>query len=144
MRVDFYLLSHGSAEEALPALAQAALKAGQRLVIVSADAEQRARIDAALWTAAPTSFLAHGMAGGADDARQPILIAEDLARGNGAGFVAYADGLWREPEGFERALLVFDEMTVAGARDVWRMLGAREGVERRFWKQVDGKWIEGP
>ena len=144
MRVDFYLLSEGSAETALPALAQAVLKAGQRLLIVSDDAEQRRRIDEALWTRSPTSFLAHGHAGGAHDERQPILISDALGAGSGAANVLYADGEWREPEGFSRALLVFDEMTVAGARQCWKMLGAREGVERRFWKQQGRGWVEGP
>ena len=144
MRVDFYLLSQGDAEAALPALAQAVLKAGQRLVIVSTEGQQRQRIDEALWTQRPASFLAHGMAGGPHDERQPILIAPELTLANGASNVAYADGQWREPDGFDRALLVFDEASVAGARQCWRMLGSREGVERRFWKQVEGRWVEGP
>ena len=64
---------------------------------------------------------------------------------NGAKYIALADGLWRdEALAFERAFLIFGEGTLQGARDCWRMLGTRDGVERRFWKQDGGKWVEGP
>jgi DNA polymerase-3 subunit chi len=144
MRVDFYQLSRDSAETALPLIARASLSAGERLLIVSADDGQRGRISEALWTRLPDSFLAHGQAGGAHDARQPILIAGKVEPANGARFLALADGLWREAEGFARVFLMFDDVTPAGARACWRLLGERESVERRFWKQQGGKWVEGP
>ena len=144
MRVDFYQLSRDTAETALPLIARATLNAGERLLIVSGDDGQRGRISEALWTRLPDSFLAHGQAGGAHDARQPILIAGEPNPGNGARFLALADGLWREAEGFARIFLMFDDVTVAGARGCWRLLGERAEVERRFWKQQGHKWVEGP
>lgn len=150
MRVDFYQLSRDTAETALPLIARASLGAGERLLIVSGDDGQRGRISEALWTRLPDSFLAHGQAGGAHDARQPILIAppswidSDIVPANGARFLALADGLWREATGFARVFLMFDDVTLAGARACWRLLGEREAVERRFWKQEGAKWIEGP
>ncbi len=150
MRVDFYQLSRDSAETALPLIARASLNAGERLLIVSADDGQRGRIGEALWTRQPDSFLAHGQVGGAHDARQPILIAgpgliaDNVKPANGARYLALADGLWRESEGFVRVFLMFDEATVDGARACWRLLGEREAVERRFWKQDRAKWVEGP
>jgi len=139
MRVDFYQLSRDSAETALPLIARATLSAGERLLIVSADDSQRGRISQALWTRLPDSFLAHGQAGGAHDSRQPILISGDTKAANGARFIALADGLWREAEGFARVFLMFDEATLDGARACWRLLGERDGVERRFWKQQGHK-----
>jgi len=144
MRVDFYQLSRDSAEAALPLIARATLNAGERLLIVSADDSQRGRIGQALWTRLPDSFLAHGQAGGAHDARQPILISGDTQAANGARFMALADGLWREAEGFARIFLMFNEASLDGARACWRLLGEREAVERRFWKQQGHKWVEGP
>ncbi len=144
MRVDFYQLSRDTAETALPLIARASLNAGERLLIVSADDSQRGRIGEALWTRLPDSFLAHGQAGGAHDGRQPILIAGEIMPANGARFLALADGQWREAEGFTRVFLMFDDVTLAGARTCWRLLGEREAVERRFWKQEGGKWVEGP
>ncbi len=145
MRVDFYQLSRDSAEATLPQIARNTLKAGERLLVVSGDAVQLGRIGEALWAKLPESFLAHGRAGGEHDAQQPILLSDAPEPANGARFIALADGVWREGEvPFERSFYLFDEATLQGARDCWRMLGTRDGIERHFWKQEGGKWVEGP
>ncbi|MEO0061888.1 MAG: hypothetical protein RLZZ08_448 [Pseudomonadota bacterium] len=145
MRVDFYLLSQGTVETALPRIAKAVKAAGERLLVVSADLEQLAALDAALWDGLPEEFLAHGIAGDRHAARHPVLLADGCEAENGARHVALADGLWRdEALQFDRAFLFVDDTTIAGARTCWRMLGEREGVERHFWKQDGGRWIEGP
>lgn len=144
MRVDFYQLSRDSVEVALPLIAQKALAAGERLVIV-ADPERLDRIDTALWTRSPETFLAHGRSGGVHGARQPILLGEVPAPANGAKYLMLADGNWRdEADAFERVFLMFDAAGTQGARDSWRMLGTRDGVDRRFWRQEGGKWVPGP
>lgn len=145
MRVDFYQLSRDPAEAALPLIARATLAAGERLLVVSADEPQLTRIDELLWTRLPESFLAHGCAGGEHDDRQPILLSAETMTTNGAKFLALADGQWRDPgEAFIRVFYLFDAATLQAARDCWRMLGTRDGIERRFWKQDGGKWVEGP
>ena len=73
MRVDFYQLGPGGAEGALPLIARNTLKLGERLLVVSADADLTQRLSQALW-ALKDSFLAHGLAGGPHDARQPVLL----------------------------------------------------------------------
>jgi DNA polymerase III subunit chi len=145
MRVDFYQLSRDPVEAALPLIARATRAAGERLLIVSADAAQLERIGIALWARLPETFLAHGRAGGEHDARQPILLGELPDPANGAGFLVLADGEWRdEADSFQRVFLLFDAATIGGARGTWRMLGTRDEVERHFWKQDGGKWVEGP
>lgn len=145
MRVDFYQLSRDPAEAVIPLLAANSLKAGQRLLVVSGEEGQLAAVSKALWSHTPESFLAHGMAGSAHDARQPVLLSTRPEASNGARFVALADGLWRdEAASFDRVFLLFGEAALAGARACWRMLGERDGAERRFWKQDGGKWREGP
>ena len=146
VRVDFYQLGTGDrAESALPPIARNTLNAGERLLIVSADSEQLGRIAEALWSHSPDSFLANGLAGAEHEVHQPILLSGDTAARNGARFMAIADGLWREADpGFARTFFVFDDGTLQAARDCWRMLGTRDGVERRFWKREQGKWREGP
>jgi DNA polymerase III subunit chi len=141
MRVDFYQLSETPVEEALPALAVRMLEAGERALVVSADVEQLARISDALW-AAKDQFLAHAPAGGPHDARQPILLSDNLETPNGARFLALADGEWREgAETFERVFLLFDGATIDDARATWRSLDGREGLERNYWRQVSRtKW----
>ncbi|GEN99214.1 hypothetical protein NSE01_10470 [Novosphingobium sediminis] len=148
MRVDFYQLSRDPAELVLPRLAQGTLGAGERLLVVSEDADQLGRISEALWTRIPESFLANGIAGGEHDARQPILLSHEPVPANGARYLALADGVWRDmAEGFdgaERVFLLFPPDRIDDARGTWRMLGKREGAERKYWRQEGGKWLEGP
>lgn len=145
MRVDFYQLDRDPAEAVLPQIARNVLKLGERLLVVSGDEAQRRRIGEALWTRLPDTFLANGHAGGSHDDAQPILLSGGAEAGNGARYLAIADGIWREGgEPFLRTFYLFDQLTVQGARDCWRMLGTREGVDRRFWKQDGGRWVEGP
>jgi DNA polymerase-3 subunit chi len=145
MRVDFYLLSRDTVETALPRIAKSVKEAGGRLLVVSDDADQLAALDDALWEQFPEAFLAHGRAGEAGAARQPLLLGGTCTAENEARFVAFADGAWRdEAFGFERAFLFFDNRTIDAARGTWRMLGEREDIERHFWKQQGGRWVEGP
>lgn len=145
MRVDFYLLSRDSVEQALPQIARAAKRAGKRMLVVSGDEEQRRAIDRALWEQFPEDFLAHGSAEGRQAARQPLLLSGECAALNGAPYLALADGTWRdEALEFERTFLFFDQGTIGEARNCWRLLGQRDDIERRFWKQEGGRWIEGP
>ena len=145
MRVDFYLLSHDPVEVALPRIAKSVKGAGARLLVVSDDAAQLAALDKALWEQFPEDFLAHGTAGEVHAARQPLLLADHCTADNEARFIAFADGVWRdEAIGFERAFLFFGNRTIDAARGTWRMLGERAEVERHFWKQDGGRWVEGP
>ena len=145
MRVDFYQLSRDPAEAVVPLLAANTLKAGERLLVVSDDDAQLAAVSQALWAHAPESFLAHAPPGGSHDARQPVLLSDRAEPANGARFIALADGVWRDgADAFERAFLLFGEAQLDGARACWRMLGEREGVDRRFWVQDGKRWREGP
>ena len=78
MRVDFYLLSHGTVEAALPRIARSAKGAGERLLVVSDDSEQLAALDKALWEQFPEDFLAHGKAREAHAARQRVAVVRGL------------------------------------------------------------------
>jgi len=145
MRVDFYQLSRDPAEAVLPLIARAVRAEGGRLLVVSADEGELGRIGEALWERFPEAFLANGRAGQAHAARQPLLLSGECVAENGARYIAFADGVWREEaDGFDRAFLLFGDAGLDGARACWRQLGMREEVERRFWKQDGGKWREGP
>ena len=145
MRVDFYQLSRDPAEAVVPLLAAHTLKAGERLLVISGDEAQRGAVSQALWSHVPEDFLAHGEAGGAHDARQPVLLTDQPDAANGARFVALADGVWRDGlDTFERVFLLFGAAEIDDARSCWRMLGERDGVERKFWVQDGAKWREGP
>ncbi len=117
-----------------------------RLLIVSSSDKQLTDISAALWTHKADSFLAHAVAdGGQADAAQPILLSDTANAANGAKNIALADGEWREPAlQFDRAFYLFPPERTDDARAAWRALGDAEGVERKYWRQDGGKWVQGP
>jgi DNA polymerase-3 subunit chi len=143
MQVDFYQLTRDPADKILPVIAQRILDDDGRLLVISEDSAQLDAISSALWTAKADSFLAHAMAGEAEDALQPILLSNNTEASNEARFVVIADGNWRPIEkDFERIFYLFPPSHTDNARAAWRSLSA--GVERRFWKQDGGKWVQGP
>lgn len=144
MRVDFYHLTREPVPAALALIAGKAMERGQRMLVVSGAEADRDAIADALWRA--PGFLANGDVGADHAAAQPILLADSVQPpANAAQLVALADGQWRaEALDFERALLFFDGASIDDARSAWRALGEREDVERHYWKQVDGRWMEGP
>lgn len=145
MRVDFYQLSKDPASAVLPLIARATRREGEKLLIVAEDESMLNDIGQALWQRLPEAFLANGRAGKPHASRQPLLLSHTCEPENGAKFIAFADGVWRDEGGaFARAFLLFGEATLEGARACWRRLGEREDVERHFWKQEGGKWREGP
>jgi len=138
MQVDFYHLTAAPIERVLPRIAERVLADGGRLLIV-ADQARLPALDKLLWTWRADSFLPHACAGGERDANQPILLAADVISPNDARNVAIADGEWRdEVLGFDRAFHFFDEERIVEARQAWKALGDRDGVERRYWKQSEG------
>ncbi len=144
MRVDFYHLTRDPAEAVVPLLADKLLAVGERVLVVADDAGALARISDALWQYQRAPFLAHGVAGGPHDARQPILLSPDPVATNGARTCVLADGQWRDVPAMARLFLLFTADHLEAARQTWRALGQREGVDRHYWRQDRGKWLEGP
>ena len=143
MQVDFYQLTRDPAEKVLPFIAQRVLDDKGRLLIVSDDSAQLDAISSSLWTAKADSFLAHAKSGEGVDTLQPILLSDQIDAHNGARFIAFADGNWRPVEqDFDRVFYLFPPCQTDNARSAWRNLG--ESVERRYWKQDGGKWMQGP
>ena len=143
MQVDFYQLSRDPVEKVVPLLASKVRGTGGRLLVVSQDDAQLALISRALWEDRPHEFLANGKGGDKHSARQPILLSHVCEAENGARFVLFADGVWRdEGLGFDRAFLMFGQDTIDDARACWRGLDAREGVDRRYWAFEDGGWLQ--
>ena len=143
MKVDFYQLAGTPVDQVIASLATRLLAENERLLIVSADEGALARLDRLLWDSGPANFIPHGLAGGADDARQPILLSTTPDPVNHARNILVADGEWREAAlTFERAFHLFDSENLAEARQAWKLLSGREGVERRYWAQEDGRWAQ--
>jgi DNA polymerase-3 subunit chi len=143
MLIDFYQLADGSPEQVIASISEKLLAEGGRLLIVAEEEGLLARLDRTLWDQKPTSFLPHGLAGGSDDARQPILLSTSPDAPNLARNMLIADGEWREAAlTYDRAFYLFDANTLEGARLAWKLLAGREGVERRYWANEGGKWVK--
>jgi DNA polymerase III subunit chi len=141
MIVNFYHLTASPLERVLPTICQGLLARGEKVLIVAPDA-QLTRLDERLWTFAADSFLPHGREPAAS---QPILLSQSPEPTNGASNIAFADGEWREEAlGFERAYYFFDSSGLDPARALWRTLTDKPEVEARYWKQIEGRWVEGP
>ena len=142
MQVDFYQLAGTPAEQVVSSIAEKVLDSDGRLLIVAEDGGFLAKLDRMLWDSGPTSFLPHGLVGGADDARQPILLSTSPDAPNQARNMLIADGTWREAAlTYDRSFYLFDNSTLDDARLAWKLLAGREGIERRYWAREDGKWV---
>ncbi len=142
MRVDFYQLGGAPVEQVVARIAQKLLDSGERLLVVASDEAFLARLDRLLWDVGKTGFVPHGLAGGTDDARQPILLSTTPDAANVARNLLIADGEWREAAlNFSRAFYLFDTDTIRGARTAWKHL-AGKGVEPHYWTQEGGRWTQ--
>lgn len=143
MHIDFYQLAGIPAEQVIASLAEKVLASDGRLLIVASDEAWLAKLDRRLWDAGAASFLPHGLAGGADDARQPILLSASPDAPNLARNMLIADGEWRDAAlRYDRGFYLFDDSRVEAARLAWKLLAGREGVERRYWAHEGGKWVK--
>jgi DNA polymerase-3 subunit chi len=143
VQVDFYQLAGTPAEQVIASLADKVLESDGRLLIVAEDDAFLARLDRLLWDQGAASFLPHGLAGGVDDARQPILLSSSPDAPNQARNLLIADGTWREAAlTYDRSFYLFDDGSLEGARLAWKLLAGRDGVERRYWAREAGKWIK--
>ena len=143
MRVDFYQLGAAPLEQVIASLAEKLLEQGERLVIVADEEAPLARLDRVIWDQGAASFIPHGLAGGAEDSRQPILLSTTPDASNRARNLLIADGKWRESAlAFQRAFYLFDSDTLDEARSAWRSLAGRDQVERPYWANETGRWIE--
>ena len=143
MQVDFYQLAGTPPEQVIASIAEKLLASDGRLIVVAADEVFLARLDRMLWDQGETSFLPHGISGGAEDARQPILLSTSPDAPNLARNMLIADGVWRDAAlTYDRSFFLFDAATLLTAREAWRSLADREGIERRYWAREGGKWVQ--
>lgn len=142
-RLGFYLSGAQPVERVIPLIAAAALKQGQRMLVVAEEGEFLDRLDRAMWEEKPLDFLAHGRASDEHADRQPVLLSAQCEASNGAQLLALADGQWRdEAEQFNRVLLFFEDNGRAAARETWRQFDGRNDIEREFFELAEGKWTK--
>lgn len=142
MKLDFWQVTDDPIEKVVALIAKRALGEGERVLVVSADPEQRAAISRALWQAGPDSFLANGEADAPGADRQPILLCAEPVAPNGASHLILADGTFRETTGFARVFLLFPPDAAPAARVAWRAHDGRDDVTRAYFAQEDGRWVK--
>lgn len=144
--VFFYHLTRQPLEVTLRVLLEKSLGQGWRVAVRGRSAEMLERLDAQLWLQPEDGFLPHGMAGGAHDAEQPILLT------TGTGAAANAPTCLVSVEGAQigaeeiaplaRAMILFDGHdpgAVQVAREQWKALTAA-GVSAQYWSEESGRW----
>jgi DNA polymerase-3 subunit chi len=145
--IGFYQLAQRRAEAVLPPLITKALAAGHRLLVRAADAELLGRIDAALWSFAPDSFVPHGIdvvLGPERAALQPVLLSTEGQWSINAAdcLVQLGDDLPDDMGGLARVLFLFDADTLDTARARWRLLSRRDDVRPVYWREAVGGRFE--
>jgi DNA polymerase-3 subunit chi len=143
VRADFYQLGSLPLQQVIAALAGKLVASGERLLVIAEDEAQLARLDRLLWDQGAASFLPHGIAGGTEDSRQPVLLSTSPDAANRARNMLIADGKWRDSAlAFHRAFYLFDSSSIEQAREAWRSLAANDDVECHYWANENGRWTE--
>lgn len=141
----FYHLTRSPLESVLPMLLDKALAAGWRVAVRGGDAARLRWLDEKLWLGPQDRFMPHGLAGGAHDAMQPVLLTEGRALPNGAACVMAIDGAGIEAgemAALARGCILFDggdPAALARARAQWVALSGA-GVATQYWSEASGRW----
>ncbi len=141
----FYHLTQRPLEDTLRLLLEKSLAAGWRVAVRGTDSSRLEALDRALWLGPQDSFLPHGVAGGAQDAAQPVLLTtSDTSPNQPQCLMAVhsADVTAAEVSGMERVCILFDghdAAALAHARGQWTALKGA-GVMAQYWSEESGRW----
>lgn len=143
----FFHLTRSSAEDVVRLNAGRAHGMGWRVVVRGSDRAALERLDERLWLEPEDSFLPHGLAGGPQDADQPILLTTGTEVPKDVRALLALDGVEVSPEeiaALDRVWIVFDggdDAALARARAQWRSLTGA-GVDAEYWSEASGKWAK--
>lgn len=138
----FYHLTQSPAASTLQAILPRALQAGWR-VLLRGDKVVLGELDAKLWEGEAISFLPHGLAGGAQDADQPILLGNIPSAGFDALALVGSTQLdMAEAAALQRVWVLFDasdDGQMTAARALWKTVNSA-GLHAQYWSEESGKW----
>ncbi len=141
----FYHLTRRPLVETLGMLLEKSLANGWRVAVRGVDAEGLSALDRALWLGREDGFLPHGMAGGAQDADQPVLLTLAAEAPNGPQCVMSVHGAEvqaAEVGALERVCILFDgndPEALQHARGQWKAL-KDAGATAQYWSEESGVW----
>jgi len=141
----FYHLTQRTLADTLRMLVEKSLEKGWQVAVRGTDRAELEALDAALWLGPEDSFLPHGLAGGDQDAAQPVLLGTGGPNVNAARClmaVHSAPVMAAEVASFERVCILFDDADpaqMAQAREHWRVLTGA-GISAQYWSEETGRW----
>ncbi len=122
-----------------------ALGAGWKVAVRGTDPGRLEWLDQKLWMGREEDFLPHGIAGGAHDALQPVLLTCGPVAANEPACVMTVDGAdisAEEVNALERVCILFDgydQEAVQNARVQWKALTGA-GCSAQYWSEESGRW----
>lgn len=143
--VSFYQVMNAtpaSVDATLPALLEKALKSGKTVVVKCPSVERMERLDEALWSYKPESFLPHGTKEDANSENQPIFLTTEDENPNGAEILVTVSGATSTDfSSFERVLDMFEASDIQkqNARMRWKDLKDK-GYPLTYYAYENGKW----
>ena len=143
--VFFYHLTRSRPEDTPRTLLGKSRQAGWRVLVRGKSEAMMERLDELLWLGPEETFLAHGIAGGPQDADQPILLSTAPEIPNAAACVMSIEGAEVTPEEvdrLERVCILFDggdDGAVTHARGQWKALTGA-GCAAQYWSEESGRW----
>ena len=141
--VYFYHLTRQPLERTLPLLLDRALCAGWRVEVRCPNQDHAAWLDEKLWLVPEDGFLPHGMAGGEDDAVNPVLVTTHPAEGVHCIIsVGGSDVSADEVREKERVCILIDgndETMLTHTRRQWKML-TNAKCHVQYWSEETGRW----
>ena len=141
----FYHLTRNPLEVTLPILLGKARQAGWTIAVRGGDPGRLEWLDQKLWMGPEEQFLPHGIAGGAHDALQPVLLTTGTGRPNDAVClmaIDRADVAPDEVNTLDRVCIVFDGYDhdqLTHARGQWKSL-TDAGCSAQYWSEESGRW----
>ncbi|HRK43568.1 MAG TPA: DNA polymerase III subunit chi [Gemmobacter sp.] len=145
MPVLFYHITQSSVEVTARTLLEKALGAGWRVMLRGGDLARLDWLDQWLWLNPEDGFLPHALAGGPQDADQPVLLGTGPIVNDAKGLML-VDGavpLPGEAAALERVWVLFDgqdEAAVNAARGLWKAVVA-ENLPAQYWSEETGRWV---
>ncbi|AII87310.1 putative DNA polymerase III chi subunit, HolC [Planktomarina temperata RCA23] len=131
-------------DQALRPLLSKCLANGWRVVIRGREAAEIQQLDDDLWQGPAEEFLPHGLAGAAQEADQPVLLAlegheapHDCLMCIGGSAVTADEVL-----SSKRVCILFQDdngQHMQNARAQWKSL-TEAGIAAKYWSQAQGNW----
>ena len=142
--VYFYHLTRQRVDQALRPLLGKCLANGWRVLIRGREEAEIRQLDDALWQGPAEEFLTHGLAGAAQEADQPVLLALEGHKEQHDCLICVGGSAVTADEvlASKRVCILFQDdngLHMQTARSQWRSL-TEAGIAAKYWSQAQGNW----